>query len=148
MDQGVVVLLVARHLLGGGLAYIVFGRRGKQVRDVSTTMERGSTKVQDIETVATAAARALEAITAAVREVHNAASDVAGEAAGNRQIVEALGIRTQEASQAATEHATASEQVMAAAEEQSASTEEMAAVASNLLQGATRLTVLMQDFKT
>jgi methyl-accepting chemotaxis protein len=35
-----------------------------------------------------------------------------------------------------------------AAEEQTASTEEMAASAGDLLQGATRLTALMQDFKT
>jgi methyl-accepting chemotaxis protein len=121
---------------------------GNQVRDVSATMERGSTKVQGIEAVAVAAARALEEIAAAVQEVHSAASEVAREAAGNRGIVEELGLRTQEASQAATEHASASEQVMAAAEEQSASTEEMASVAGNLLHGATRLTALMQDFKT
>jgi methyl-accepting chemotaxis protein len=121
---------------------------GNQVRDVSATMERGSVKVQDIEAVAVAAARALEEIAAAVQEVHTAASAVAQEAVGNREIVEALGLRTQEASQAATEHASASDQVMAAAEEQSASTEEMAAVAGNLLHGATRLTALMQDFKT
>jgi methyl-accepting chemotaxis protein len=121
---------------------------GNQVRDVSTTMERGSTKVQGIETVAVAAAKALEEIAAAVQEVHAAASEVAREAAGNRTIVEELGNSTQEASQAATEHASASEQVMAAAEEQSASTEEMASVAGNLLHAATRLTTLMQDFKT
>ncbi len=83
-----------------------------------------------------------------MQEVHAAASEVAREAAGNRTIVEELGNSTQEASQAATEHASASEQVMAAAEEQSASTEEMASVAGNLLHAATRLTTLMQDFKT
>ena len=70
------------------------------------------------------------------------------EAAANREIVEQLGRRTQEVSQAATEHASASEEVTAAAEEQSASTEEMASAAGDLLQGATRLTSLMQQFKT
>ena len=64
------------------------------------------------------------------------------------EIVEQLGRRTQEVSQAATEHASASEEVTAAAEEQSASTEEMASAAGDLLQGATRLTSLMQQFKT
>lgn len=34
VDQGVVALWVARHLFGGQLAYIGFGGRGKQVRDV------------------------------------------------------------------------------------------------------------------
>jgi methyl-accepting chemotaxis protein len=119
-----------------------------QVREVSHTMEAGSAKVQGIETVAAAAARALEQISTAVGEVHGAASEVEREAVANRRIVEELGVRTQEVSQAATEHASASEQVTAAAEEQSASTEEMASSAGDLLQGATRLTSLMQEFKT
>jgi methyl-accepting chemotaxis protein len=119
-----------------------------QVREVSHTMEAGSAKVQGIEEVAAAAARALEQISGAVREVHEAAGEVEQEAVANRRIVEELGVRTQEVSQAATEHASASEQVTAAAEQQSASTEEMASSAGDLLQGATRLTSLMQQFKT
>jgi methyl-accepting chemotaxis protein len=120
----------------------------KQIREVSETMDVGSARVQGIEAVATAAARALEDIAGAVQEVHTAAGEVVREAEANRQIVTELGERTQEASQAASEHASASEQVTAAAEEQTASTEEMAASAGDLLQGATRLTALMQDFKT
>jgi methyl-accepting chemotaxis protein len=119
-----------------------------QVRGVSATMEVGSAKVQGIESVATAAARALEQISQAVEQVHDAAEEVEREAAANRQIVEQLGERTREVSQAATEHASASEEVTAAAEEQSASTGEMASAAGDLLQGATRLTALMQEFKT
>jgi methyl-accepting chemotaxis protein len=119
-----------------------------QVREVSHTMEAGSTKVQGIETVAAAAARALEQISSAVGEVHGAVGEVEREAVANRRIVEELGLRTQEVSQAASEHASASEQATAAAEEQSASTEEMAASAGDLLLGATRLTSLMQEFKT
>jgi methyl-accepting chemotaxis protein len=120
----------------------------KQVREVAGTMDVGSARVQGIEVVATAAARALEDIAAAVHEVHAAAGEVVREAEANRGIVAQLGERTQEVSQAASEHASASEQVTAAAEEQTASTEEMAASAGDLLQGATRLTALMQDFKT
>jgi methyl-accepting chemotaxis protein len=120
----------------------------KQVRDVSETMDVGSAKVQGIEAVAMAAANALEDIATAVQEVHTAAAEVVQEAEANRRIVVQLGERTQEVSQAATEHASASEEVTAAAEEQTASTEEMAAAAGDLLQGATRLTALMQDFKT
>jgi methyl-accepting chemotaxis protein len=120
----------------------------KQVREVAQTMDVGSARVQGIEVVATAAARALEDIAAAVHEVHVAAGEVVREAEANRRIVAQLGERTQEVSDAATEHASASEQVTAAAEQQTASTEEMAASASALLQGATRLTALMQEFKT
>jgi methyl-accepting chemotaxis protein len=119
-----------------------------QVREVAGTMDVGSARVQGIELVATAAARALEDIAAAVQEVHTAAGEVVREAEANRRIVAQLGERTQEVSHAASEHASASEQVTAAAEEQTASTEEMAASAGDLLQGATRLTALMQDFKT
>jgi methyl-accepting chemotaxis protein len=119
-----------------------------QVRDVSATMDVGSTKVHGIEAVAQAAARALEDIVAAVQEVHTAAAEVVREAEANRRIVVQLGERTQEVSQAASEHASASEQVTAAAQEQTASTEEMASAAGDLLQGATRLTALMQDFRT
>jgi methyl-accepting chemotaxis protein len=119
-----------------------------QTRNVIQTMVAGSAKVEGIESVATAAARALEEISEAVGQVHGAAENVEREASANREIVEQLGRRTQEVSQAATEHASASEEVTAAAEEQSASTEEMASAAGDLLQGATRLTALMQQFKT
>jgi methyl-accepting chemotaxis protein len=119
-----------------------------QVREVSATMDVGSARVQGIEVVATAAARALEEIAGAVQQVHTAAAEVVREAEANRTIVTQLGERTQEVSQAASQHASASEQVTAAAQQQTASTEEMAASAGDLLQGATRLTALMQDFKT
>jgi methyl-accepting chemotaxis protein len=120
----------------------------KQVREVSETMDLGSARVQGIEVVASAAARALEDIAGAVGEVHTAAGEVVREAEANRRIVTQLGERTQEVSHAASEHASASQQVTAAAEEQTASTEQMAASAGDLLQGATRLTALMQDFRT
>jgi methyl-accepting chemotaxis protein len=119
-----------------------------QVQQVAATMQAGSSKVHGIEGVAVAAARALEEISRAVGEVHDAAEAVATEVAANQAIVEQLGQRTREVSQSAGEHASASEEVTAAAEEQTASTEEMAAAAGDLLQGATRLTALMQEFKT
>jgi methyl-accepting chemotaxis protein len=119
-----------------------------QVQQVVATMEVGSVKVHGIEGVAVAAARALEEISCAVEEVHNAAEAVAREVAANQAIVEQLEQRTREVSQSAGEHAASSEEVTAAAEEQTASTEEMAAAAGDLLQGATRLTALMQEFKT
>jgi len=119
-----------------------------QVQQVVGTMEVGSAKVQGIEGVAVAAARALEEISHAVEEVHDAAEAVAREVAANQAIVEQLEQRTRDVSQTAGEHAASSEEVTAAAEEQTASTEQMAAAAGQLLQGATRLTALMQEFKT
>jgi methyl-accepting chemotaxis protein len=120
----------------------------QQTQQVVGTMEVGSAKVQGIEGVATAAARALEEISRAVEEVHDAAEAVAREVAANQAIVEQLGQRTREVSHSASEHAVSSEEVTAAAEEQTASTEQMAAAAGDLLQGATRLAALMQEFKT
>lgn len=119
-----------------------------QVREVSATMEVGSAKVSGVEGVAAAAAGGLEQIASAVAEVTAAAAEVAREAAENRQIVDDVGRKTSGASQTATEHASMSEEVTAAAEEQTASTEQMASSAGELLQGAHRLTSLMNDFKT
>ena len=65
-----------------------------QVRDVSATMEHGSARVSGVEGVATAAARGLEEIAAAIEEVSAAAAVVAKEAAENRRIVDELGRKT------------------------------------------------------
>jgi methyl-accepting chemotaxis protein len=119
-----------------------------QVRDVSATMEHGSARVSGVEGVATAAARGLEEIAAAIEEVSAAAAVVAKEAGENRRIVDQLGQKTSASSQTATEHASMSEEVSAAAEEQSASTEEMASAAADLLQRANRLSGLMAEFRT
>jgi len=119
-----------------------------QVREVSGTMELGSAKVSGVEGVAAAAASGLEQIAEAVAHVTAAADDVVREAALNRRMVDDLGRKTSGVAQTAAEHASMSEEVTAAAEEQTASTEAMAAAAGELLQGAHRLTTLMNDFKT
>ena len=119
-----------------------------QIRDVSTTMGLGSAKVSGVEGVAAAAASGLEQIAEAVALVSTAAADVVREAAEHRRMVDDLGRKTAGAAQTATEHASMSEEVTAAAEEQTASTEAMATAAGELLQGAQRLTSLMDDFKT
>jgi len=121
---------------------------GRQITEVSDTMEVGSAKVAGIENVAHAAANALEEIVKAVEEVHEAASAVSTESRRNREIADELGARTAQVAQSANEHAAASEEVTAAAEEQSASTEEMASAASELLQGAHRLNDAIKGLQT
>jgi methyl-accepting chemotaxis protein len=118
-----------------------------QMTEVAGTMDSGSAKVSGVETVAGAAARALEEIVAAVHNVRTAAEDVAREAARNEEIVSSLAERTAEAGTSASENASASEEVTAAAEEQSASTEEMAAAAAELLQASNRLAALVTEFR-
>jgi methyl-accepting chemotaxis protein len=119
-----------------------------QVREVSGTMEVGTTKVRGIETVANAAARALDEIVTAVNQVRDASAQVAELARQNQVIVDQLGVKTGEVATTSSEHASASQQVTAAAQEQSASTEEMAASAGDLLTGATRLTSAVSAFRT
>jgi methyl-accepting chemotaxis protein len=119
-----------------------------QVREVSGTMEVGTAKVRGIETVASAAARALDEIVTAVNQVRDASAQVAALAAQNQVIVDQLGVKTSEVATTSSEHASASQQVTAAAQEQSASTEEMAASAGDLLTGATRLTSAVSAFRT
>jgi methyl-accepting chemotaxis protein len=119
-----------------------------QVRETSMTMEVGSGKVEGIEHVAEAAARGLQEIALAVKEIQNAAAQVEEEATLNRTIVDELTTTTSQAASAASEHATSSESVTAAAEQQNAATEEMAAAASELLAGANRLAALVADFRT
>jgi methyl-accepting chemotaxis protein len=119
-----------------------------QVRETSATMEVGTGKVEGIEHVAEAAARGLEEIALAVKEIQMAAAQVEEEATLNRTIVDELTTTTTQAAQAASEHAASSESVTAAAEQQNAATEEMAAAASELLSGANRLTTLVADFRT
>jgi methyl-accepting chemotaxis protein len=119
-----------------------------QIRETSATMEVGSGKVEGIEHVAEAAARGLQEIAQAVKEIQNAAAQVEEEATLNRTIVDELTGTTSQAASAASEHAASSESVTAAAEQQNAATEEMAAAASELLSGANRLTALVGDFRT
>jgi len=119
-----------------------------QIRDVTATMQVGTGKVGGIEHVAQGAATGLQEIGRAVQEVQAAAAVVAQEADQNRTVVDRLTERTAQVAQAATDHASSSEEVAAAAEEQSASTEDMAANATELLEGANRLTQLVQRFRT
>jgi methyl-accepting chemotaxis protein len=120
----------------------------KQVKEVADTMQVGSEKVRGVETVAEAAAGALDSIAQSVQGIRDAARRVTTSAGENRSVVDEMTKRTGEVATAASEHASASEEVSAAAEQQSASTEEMAAAAGDLLQGAHRLAQLVEQFKT
>jgi methyl-accepting chemotaxis protein len=120
----------------------------KQVKEVADTMQVGSDKVRGVETVAEAAAGALDSIAQSVQGIRDSARLVTASAGENRTVVDEMTKRTSEVATAASEHASASEEVSAAAEQQSASTEEMAAAAGDLLQGAHRLAQLVEQFKT
>lgn len=119
----------------------------QQVAQVVETMTAGRAKVRGVEEVAQGAARALEAIVAAVADVEEAAQRVAAEAAENLKAAQDVRRLLQEVAGAAHAHASSSEQVTAAAEEQGAATQEMAARASELSQAAERLRALVKGFR-
>ena len=119
-----------------------------QVREVSETMQVGTGKVSGIEHVAEAVAKGFEDIGRSVGEVQEAAAIVARHTEDNRAVVADLAERTVAVARAASDHASASEEVSAAAEQQSASTQDMAASASELLEASTRLSKLVEGFRT
>ena len=119
-----------------------------QVREVSETMQVGTGKVAGIEHVAEAVGKGFEGIGHAIAEVQEAAALVARHTEENRAVVAELAERTVGVARAAADHAASSEQVSAAAEEQSASTEDMASSASQLLDASSRLTKLVEGFRT
>ncbi len=118
-----------------------------QVGQVSSTMAAVRAKVRGVETIAQGAADALGEIRRAIEEVEEGARRVKNEAAGNlaaaQRILEEIG----RASEAASSHASASEEVAAAAEQQGASTQEMAAQATQLNEAAERLRTLVKGFR-
>lgn len=119
----------------------------QQVAQVVETMAAGRAKVRGVEEVAQGAARALEAIVAAVADVEEAARRVAAEAAENLKAAQDVRRLLREVARAAHAHASSSQQVTAAAEEQGAATQEMAARASELSQAAERLRALVKGFR-
>ena len=78
------------------------------------------------------AAKALDQIVQAVREVESQANRVAGEANNNLEAVEEIKKELRSASDAAHSHAFASQEVAATVEQQGVSTQEVAARAAEL----------------
>ena len=118
-----------------------------QVTQVSATMTAGRAKVRGMESVAKGAARALEEIIRGVKEIEQAATQVAAEATNNLTAAQRIKEQVAGASEAAQSHASSSETVTAAAEEQGASTEEMAAQANRLTEAAEHLRALVTGFR-
>ncbi|MGD2134684.1 MAG: methyl-accepting chemotaxis protein [Gemmatimonadales bacterium] len=118
-----------------------------QMEDLAQTMAAGRTRVSGVESVAQAAARALDEIVRAVADIEEAAHAVEREAVANLEAAERISQAVRNAQQAAHAHASSSEEVTAAAEEQGASTEEMAAQAAALSEAADRLRALVKEFR-
>lgn len=120
----------------------------RQVDHVTATMEDGRRHVGGIETVAQAAALALEEITTAVGDVQREAHVVERAAQTNLKTVGQIKKLLRGVYDAAQAQAASSEEVSAAAEEQTASTEEIAAQAGELARAAKQLQGLIQGLRT
>lgn len=118
------------------------------VAEMATTMSRGRSQVRGIGSVSEGAAKALEQIVQAVREVESQANQVAGEATNNLQAVEEIKRELRSASDVAHSHAFASQEVVATVEEQGVSTREVAARAAELSKVAERLRKLVGALRT
>jgi methyl-accepting chemotaxis protein len=129
------------------VAQNVQGIRGR-IEEVVQTMERGTTKVADVEEVSRGADSALEQILAAVDGVRLAAGQVEEAADRNTAAMEGVDTALAEVSGTSESHAASAEEVSAAAEEQSAATEEMSASSSELLHAAERMRELVSGFRT
>jgi methyl-accepting chemotaxis protein len=110
---------------------------------MASTMSRGRSQVRGIGSVSEGAAKALEQIVHAVRQVEAEANRVAGEARNNLSAVEEIRRELRSASEAAHTHAFASLELAAAADQQGAATQEVAARAAELSTVAERLRTLV-----
>jgi methyl-accepting chemotaxis protein len=119
----------------------------KEIQQVVTIMERGTTTVRGVERVSEGAESAFEEIILAVDQVRDAARGVAAYA--NDNLREVAGVKETVGTVGATAelHAASAQQVAAAAQEQSAATEEMSAAATQLLHAAERLKELVSGFR-
>lgn len=118
-----------------------------QVAEVARTMSGGRQHVSGVETVAHAAAHALEEIVTVARDIETTASNVARTARANLQATDEIKRLIKEAALEADAHASSSEQVSAAAQEQGASTEEIAAQAAELTRSAESLRELIRGLR-
>ena len=118
------------------------------VAEMASTMSRGRSQVRGIGSVSEGAAKALEQIVQAVREVESEANRVAGEATNNLGAVDEIKRELRSASEAAHSHAFASQDVAATVEQQGVSTQEVAARAAELSKVAERLQRLVGALRT
>ncbi len=118
------------------------------VAEMATTMSRGRSQVRGIGSVSEGAAKALDQIVQAVREVESEANRVAGEATNNLTAVEEIKRELRSASEAAHSHAYASQDVASTVEQQGVSTQEVAARAAELSIVAERLRKLVGALRT
>lgn len=120
----------------------------ERVAEATRAAETGSTRMQDVQTVASAANEALAGVEAAVARVASAGEQVSRAVEQSRETIRQVEGSIVMARDAAQNHAATAEEVAASTEETSASSEEVSATAETLRTAAARLRESVAGFRT
>ena len=120
----------------------------RRVGSTTEAMERGATRVGEIERVSADIDGALESIGRSAERTRAAAAGLGNAADANVLAVNAAAAGISQAARTAEGHAAAAQQVSASTQEQSAACEEMSSAATALLQGSVRLKEIVAGLRT
>ena len=120
----------------------------QRVTAAARAVDAGTARLRDVEGVAAGASRAIADIEGSVLRVEAAAARVSSVVAESRSAIVAVDGALTSARDTAQGHAAAAEEVAASTEETSATAEELAATAEALREGAARVRELVAEFKT
>ena len=119
----------------------------QRVAGATQAVEAGTTRMQDVETVANGASAALTRIEDAVASVAAAATHVSRTVDNNRDTIATVEQAIVTARDAAQSHAASAEEVAASTQETSASAEEVSATAEVLRTAAARIRSVALEFR-
>ena len=120
----------------------------QRVTAAAKAVDAGTARLRDVEGVAAGASRAIADIEGSVLRVEAAAARVSDVVAASRAAILAVDGALTSARDTAQGHAAAAEEVAASTEETSATAEELAATAEALREGSARVRELVAEFKT
>lgn len=120
----------------------------QRVASATAAVDTGVTRMQDVQTVASAASGALTEIEGAVQRVQGAVGRVTQVVELNRHTIRTVERSIVIARDAAQNHAASAEEVAASTQETSASTEEVSATAEMLRTAAGRISRVVRGFQT
>jgi len=120
----------------------------QRVASASAAVDMGVTRMQDVQTVASAASGAMTEIEGAVQRVQAAVGRVTNVVEVSRQTIRTVEGSIVTARDAAQNHAASAEEVAASTQETSASAEEVSATAEMLRTAAGRIRTLVGAFRT
>jgi len=119
-----------------------------RIASASSSVESGTTRLKDVELVASGVSTALSRIEDAVAQVEGAATRVSSAVTANRSSLGAVQRSLTSARDTSEGHAAAAEEVAASTEQTSASAQEVSATAEMLQTASMRVRGLIGEFRT